>query len=227
MSSPYLAKQFSGPLAQAAIDTVKAQYALSDPMIDYWHGLSIDTAAAPELTAIGYLVGLPWPATFTDTMTTNCMILGASASYPTASTVGLGKGVLWSNNLATAAPIPIDNYRQLLKAYAYLKWYGLTWKSIDAIAASFGNLSYSFSSTISNAFTLGSSGSYPTASALGLSTYTGSSGGALTSSDPGYFPDSDIIISYSTPLSLGDIYLLQTLFAAVCTAPKVTVRNGV
>ena len=42
--SPYLAKQFSGPLAQNTINTVLAQYTPSDPILEYWYGLSLDTA---------------------------------------------------------------------------------------------------------------------------------------------------------------------------------------
>jgi len=233
VSNTYLAQQLSGPLAQGVINTVQAQYALSDPIINYWYGLNIDNAASNELAGIGYLVGLPWPSSITTTQATNSMILGISAGYPLASGQGLSSvgslsgGILWSNGYASAGLLDITSYRILLKAYAYLKWYGLSWVSIDKVASVFGNLSYTFSPTIANKFTLGFSAGYPvTDTSHGLSTYTGSTGGGLTSSNPGYFPDSDIIISYSTPLTLGNLYVLQTLFAAVCTAPKVSVRNG-
>jgi len=233
MSSNYLAKQLSGPLAQGTMQTVEDQYALSDPIISYWYGLNIDNAASAELTAIGYLVGLPWPSAPLGTFDTNSFIIGTSASYPQSSYRGLsGVGLLTGGPLAsdatsTAGLMPITSYRILLKAFAYLKWYGLSWVSIDKIAASFGTLNYAYRPGNYNQFTLGTSATYPvTDTAHGLSGVGLTTGGFLSSTDPSYFPDSDIIISYITPLSLANLWIIQALFKAVCTAPQVFVRNG-
>ncbi len=225
--SDYLAKQLSGPLAQGTIDTVLAQYTPSDEILQYWYGLSIDTAADAELEAIGYLVGLPWPAAPAGTLDDNSFILGSAALYPTASPLGLSGvglltgGVLGSDGASEAGLIPSSAYRIILVAYAYLKWNGLNWRTIDAIAASFGELDYVFTDYEGTALTLGSSSTYPEYSALlGLST------GRLSSTSSA-FPDSDIIINYLTPISLANLWIINLIFDSVCTAPKVTARNGV
>ena len=231
--STYLAKQLSGPLAQATISTVQAQYALSDPIISYWYGLSIDTSSDADLVGIGYLVGLPWPSAPSGYFSSVSFLLGSASLYPKASPTGLSGtslpqgGILASDSSGSTVLIPSGSYKILLKAYAYMKYYGLNWVSIDKIASSFGTLNYSYRASNANQLTLGTSASYPTVDTLhGLSGISVTTGGYLSSVNPSYFPASDIIISYATPISLASLWILQSLFSNVCTAPQIFVRNG-
>jgi len=224
----YLAKQFSGTLVQSQIDATQAEYAKADSMLSYWHDLTIDTADENDLVSIGYLVGYPWPTAPTGTLDANAFKFGASGSYPTVSTIGLSTigslvgGILTSSLPSVNNKVPITVYRQLLKAIAFAKWNGLSYETIDAIAASFGTLNYSYTSFAANKFTFGTSASYPT-----FNTTTSLGYGRLQSTNAGYFPDSDIYITYLTPITSANIWVCQETFNAITTSPRVFVSNGV
>lgn len=233
--SEYLARQLSGPLAQGTIDTVLAQYQLADGIISYWYGLSITTASAEELTAIGYLVGYPWPTAPGSTFSDRIFTLGTSATYPLSDTShglsGIGSldgGFLASNSTTTGALIPIEVYRKLLASVAIAKYQGLSYSTIDLIVSSFGNMDYVYVAPLSRAFQFGTTATYPTTDTshgfggIGLTT-----GGYFTSVNPSYFPDSDVTIAFTTFLSTSNLWVLENVFLSICTSPQVFVRNGV
>jgi len=228
MSNQYLAKQFSGELAQDVINTVQSEYEKSDSMLQYWHDLSIDSSDEVDITSIGYLVGFNWPTAPTGTLDSNAFRVGGSATYPTSSGIGLsGIGLDTGGLLSSSLPsinnkVPIAVYRQLLKAIAYAKTHGLSMSTIDLIASSFGTLNYSYTSFMSSLFTLGSSASYPTSN-----TTTSLNYGRLQSVSPSYFPDSDIHIVYLTPITSANLWVCQEIFNSLTTSPKIFVSNGV
>jgi hypothetical protein len=229
----YLAKQFSGELAQDTINTIQTEYQKSQPLINYWTGLSIATASDTDLDSIGYIVGYPWPTAPGGTLDSNSFRLSSASAYPEASTIGLsGISTMTGGILSSALPSPNNKvpntiYRQLLVAIAYAKWHGLSWTTIDAIASSFGSLDYIYINSSYYQFTLGDASLYPeTDTVHGLSGIGISTGGRLGSVNPSYYPDSDITIAYTTPITAANLWICQQIFAAICTAPKVTAQNG-
>jgi len=231
-ANTYFPSQISGSLASNFMDTILSQYTPSDPMLTYWYNLSIDTASSNELVAIGYLVGLPWPSAPDNTYITNAFKTGSASSYPADGTInGLsGIGLSTGGYLTSAIPspnnlIPIQSYRNLLKAYAHAKWYGMSLGTIDAIVASFGNSQYVF---LHN-FTLGAAADYPvTDLLLGLSGVGLITGGRLSSTTGSTFIASgtDITISYITQVTTAELWAIQNLFNQICTSPQVFVVQG-
>ena len=235
MISPYLFQQFSGPLAQGTIDTVLAQYQLADDILSYWYGLSISSASAAELTAIGYLVGLPWPTAPDDTFSDRVFTLGTSATFPLLdpslglSDIGVDTGGYLTSSLPSSNNlVPIQVYRQLLVAVAIAKYQGLSYATIDLIVSSFGNLDYMYISPSFLGFTFGSAADYPQSSTMnGFSGVGLTTGGLLSSDDPSLFPDSDVTVAFTTFLSSSSLWVLREVFLSVCTAPQVFIRNGI
>jgi hypothetical protein len=233
MSNQYLAKQFSGELAQDVINQVQIEYEKSNPLTDYWDALSIQTASDDDLNSIGYIVGYPWPTAPGGTLDSNSFRLSSSAAYPEMSSIGLsGVGLMTGGILSSALPSPNNKvpntiYRQLLTAIAYAKWHGLSWTTVDAIAASFGTLNYTYINNSYYQFTLGAAATYPLIDTIhGISGIGLSTGGRFSSTNPSYYPDSDIRIAYITPITAANLWICQQIFSAICTAPKVTAQNG-
>ena len=118
-----------------------------DTTLAYWYNLSIDTAQSNELAFIGYLVGYPWPSAPGGTFTTGAFQFGSSAAFPvTDASHGFGSAASFPDGtgglLTSVYPngsqlIPATNYALMLKAIAYLKWNGLTYKSIDYVTSLF------------------------------------------------------------------------------------------
>lgn len=233
--SPYLAKQFSGTLAQNTINAVLNQYQQSDPLLDYWYNLSIDTADVDELKMIGYLVGYLWPTSPSGTFDDRVFTLGSAASYPTIDTNhglsgidSISGGLLSTNSTSVGQLIPIEIYRSLLKAIAYAKYYGLSYQSIDNIVKSFGNLNYVYVTPYVLTFQFGAFADYPqTDSAHGFGGIGLTTGGLFTSVSTDLYPDSDITIAFTSFLSTSNLWVLQQVFTALCTSPQVFVKNGV
>ena len=228
-ANTYFFSQLSGPLSTNNMKTILAQYTPSDPLLTYWYNLSIDTASDAELTAIGYLVGLPWPSAPDNTFLPNSFKTGAAASYPADGSInGLsGIGLFTGGYLSSAIPspnnkIPISAYRLLLKAFAQAKWYGLTLQTIDSIVASFGSANYVYL----HGFTLSAAAAYPqTDLLLGLSGVGLLTGGRLSSVTGGTYVASgtDITVAYITPVTTAELWVINNLFQTICTSPQVYV----
>lgn len=235
MSNQYLAKQFSGQLVQDVINQVQIEFEKSLPLSSYWNTMSIENADNATLDAIGYLVGIDWPTSPTGALGDTAFIFGSSASYPTTSSRGYSAiGSLSGGTLSSSLPVPGNKvpasvYKKLLIGVAYAKYHGLSWSTIDIIASSFGTLNYVLINSSFNKLLFGSSANYPdyTAPEHSLSAIGSSTGGRLISSTQGLAPDSDITIIYNTPISTSYLWICQQIFLSICTAPKVTAKNGV
>lgn len=230
----YLAPQFSGELCQDVINTIQAEYQKSDGLIEYWSGLSLQTADENDLMAAGYIVGYPWPSASASTFASNAFALSSASSFPESSSIGLSAadgsesgGVLTSaSGSPTDGLIPIDVYRLLLDRVAYLKFNGLTWKSIDNLASSFGT--YELIIPQERYFLFGTASAFPvTSPAHGFGGVGLTTGGLFSSVNPSYYPDSDISIGFSPSITVANLWILQSIFLAACTAPQVFVQNGV
>lgn len=136
--------QFSGPTAQNVKAAIVADMTYTQPLIDYAYALSIDTALDTQLAEIGLLIGLPWlslpPGYATDTE----FLFGDSAAFPLTDTAhGLGDSTAWPNLIGGimgdasgggGSLIAPALYRKTLKAFARLKFGGLTFNNIDNMA---------------------------------------------------------------------------------------------
>jgi len=227
----FLANQFSGVLVQDVANAILNQYLVDRPLLTYMHDLSIDTASREQLINIGYLVGLPWPTVPAGYLNDNGFLLGSYLLFPeTDPDHGVGAldgssgGHLGSvyNNVGDL--IPIGLYRLILKAYAILKNENITIHSIDVCCAAIGEGYFIQIPRIF--FEFGDSATYPVEDpergfgGVGLST-----GGPFASTDGSTASDIYIVFPSNTPAM--NVYVLQTIFNMICTAPRVFLAKQV
>ena len=144
-----VSSSFSGPYAQGLINALQQEWSQPlngvsrDGILIYWYNLSLDTAQPNELSFIGYLIGYPWPSAPALTFTGGNFTFGRAVDYPlTSTTLGFGSAVNYPNGppggfLGSVFPITGGNlipqwaYAKMLKAIAYLKFNGLSLRTID------------------------------------------------------------------------------------------------
>lgn len=147
MANEYLWTQLSGPLAQSLIDAIEACESEVDSILEYFYGLSIDTADTNELVFIGLIIGVPWPTAPAGTFDDSVLIFGESGSLGTVidpnqglGDLETGRGGLWRGTSDIAVQkMPIAKYRLLLKAIAKLKWGRLSFSTMDEVIAVFSH----------------------------------------------------------------------------------------
>jgi hypothetical protein len=198
-TSNYINPQLSGPYATAMIQGAFQVYSQYLPAIQYFYNLSIDTAATPELFSIATYLGIGWPSY---TGFVNPFAFGDSATFPVVNyAYGFGDssnpntgGVFIDANGSGSALIPSSELRQLLKAIAKTRQIGqITVQVIDEIIMSI----------------------------LVTGTYTMNwvTGSSYSSGDITV----DISMSANPSVNANTVYIIQTVFNAICTSPYVTI----
>ena len=229
--SDVFVSQVSGPVAQNTIAAIVGDIQYTDPLIAYFYSLSIDTANAQELASIGLLCGLPWPTLPSGYVNDDGFELGAVADFPDVDHAhGLGTvsdtygGLLGSVFDDVGSLIPIQLYRQVLKAFAILKYENITLHSIDAMCFAFGP---SYIIQIPRVFfTFGAAADYPTVdSEIGFGSTTNTGGGPFASA-LGIDPPSDVSIIFPHDTPNSTIFVLQEIFNRVATEPQFIVSRG-
>lgn len=227
----YLANQFSGNLAQATINALQSSYEQYDSALAYLASLSIDTATTGELENIGLLVGLPWPTVPAGYINDNGLQLGSYLLFPeTDPDHGVGAldgssgGHLGSvfNNVGDLIPELL--YRQILTAYAILKFENITIHSIDVMCSAIGT---GYMIQIPRLFfTFGDAADWPEENPdIGFGDVGSSTGGPFASSNGSANSDIYIIFPAETPVM--NIYVLQAVLNRVCTDPRVFIAKVV
>jgi hypothetical protein len=149
----FLCKRLNGPYAQSTINGIQSSYEDTYALINYFYNLSIDTANEKELEEIGKIIGLLRPFVPSEYIIDNAFIFfGIQQSGARIFDVNHGfsslehpenGGRLVSVNSATIK-LPLDIYRQILKKFAYIKYNGLTFTSLDYLL-SISGANYEFS----------------------------------------------------------------------------------
>lgn len=142
--SEYLPKQMNGPVINAEAQALKEECTDANAIMDYLHGLSIDTAQETELENIGRIIGYPRPLVPEGFNEENVLILGdlplTQDTQIGLSTVGSEVGGRLSTTQGSVTGfMALGTYRNVLKKIAELKQYGITLKSINDIAALISN----------------------------------------------------------------------------------------
>jgi hypothetical protein len=196
MLNAFLWSQLSGPLVQSVINAIENCDHDIDPILDYFYGLSIDTASDDELIIIGLLIGVPWPTAPSGTFDDSLFVFGEDGDLGEVIdfTRGFGDretgrgGILVGSSYVSSQIMPVAQYRLLLKAIAKLKLKGLSFVVLDEIVSIFAE-TYVYLWDLSS----------PT--------------------------DIHVKIS-STEVSAGEQFILQKIFDRFATDPYIEVSRG-
>lgn len=137
--SRHLPKQMNGPVICAEAKAVDEEFADSEYICNYLHGLSIATANETELENIGRIIGYLRPLVPIGFNAENVLILGG-LPLATDPQIGLSTvdseigGRLSTTQSSQSDYMSLGTYRKFLEKIAILKRYGITLKSIDEIA---------------------------------------------------------------------------------------------
>lgn len=140
----YYPKQMNGPVISAFGAAQENELADANTVINYLHGLSIETAQETELENIGRIIGYPRPLVPEGFNDENLMVLG-SVPIETDVTNGLAQagyetgGELASTQLSDTGYMGLNLYRKFLDKMAILKRYGVTIYSVNKIASIIDN----------------------------------------------------------------------------------------
>lgn len=137
--SPYLPKQMNGPVVNSVMAALDEQLEDADTIIQYLHDLTILNAQETELDSIGCIIGYPRPLVPDGFAAENLLILTDLPQFVDEtiglSTVGSEIGGRFSTTKSSDTDyMSTGLYRQFLDKVAYIKRYGVTLYSVDAIA---------------------------------------------------------------------------------------------
>lgn len=138
--SSYLPKQMNGPVVNSVMAALEEQLEDADTIIDYLHNLTILNAQDTELDSIGCIIGYPRPLVPEGFISENLLIL---TDLPQTVDASIGLGSIYSEiGGLLSTTTPSDNnymstglYKQFLDKVAFIKRYGITLYSVDAIAS--------------------------------------------------------------------------------------------
>lgn len=138
--SPYLPKQMNGPVVNSVMQALDSRLEDADFIEKYLHDLSINTAEETELENIGRLIGYVRPIVPEAFNAENLFVFGdvpiqndPEIGFATAG--GSVGGVFSAAGSSVGSYMSLGTYRKFLDKISYIKRYGLTLKSVDAIAA--------------------------------------------------------------------------------------------
>lgn len=140
----YMPKQMNGAIISSYERALKDEILKTDSLLEYLHGVSIETAHEKELEQIGKLIGYSRPLVPEGFNQENIMLLG-SLPLQTDIQIGLSQvgsetgGILSTTTISQTQYMDIGMYRRLLPKVAIIKRYGITLHSVDLICSAFGS----------------------------------------------------------------------------------------
>jgi hypothetical protein len=219
----YLPYQFSGLNVQATADSWVAEFGKYDAPLNFFSNLSIDTADEYWIEKIGEWVGFKRPYISQITLNDNAFLFG-STPHAINTNHGFGSpdgltGGLWSDQSTDVLlPFPIALYKKLLKAFARIKYNGLSIESIDYTANVFStNYTIDWIDYTDNPL-LTESGS--------LELLDENETDYLITEPNGTISAFDVSLIFNDNIGAANLYAIQLVFDAVCTFPKVICSIG-
>lgn len=139
-TSKYLPKQMNGPVVSSVMQGLENELQNAETITDYLYNLSINTAQETELENIGLLIGFPRPLVPDGFNDEDLLILGTvpidnDPEIGLATAGGSIGGTLSAIGSVSGNYMALGLYRKFLERFAYIKRYGITLKSVDAIAS--------------------------------------------------------------------------------------------
>lgn len=142
--SKYIPRQMNGPVINAYGMAQEEEGSDAEKIIDYLHGLRIQTAQETELESLGCLIGYPRPITPEGFNQENLFLFGnlpissdpESGFSELAGQIG-GRFSTIQEGSDEENKMALSMYRKMLRNMARVKRYGITIKNVDNIAAEF------------------------------------------------------------------------------------------